>query len=173
MIYLVRHGQTDWNLFKRANGFTDTFLNKTGLEQAEALVKELNGVEFDVCFSSPLMRARQFCEIIYKGAIVFDERLIELNCGEFEGVEETEEMWKQFFRAMQTGDKGVETMHSFINRNCEFCDEISKAYKSKNILIVTHAANTRVINYYFSGKPENYDFMKRVVDNGKYLPLDN
>ena len=74
-------------------------------------------------------------------------------------MEENENMWKHFFQAMQTGDKGVETMHSFINRNCEFCDEISKTYKSKNILIVTHAANTRVINYYFNGKPKNYDFM--------------
>jgi probable phosphoglycerate mutase len=34
MVYLVRHGETDWNLFKRCNGITDTYLNRTGVEQA-------------------------------------------------------------------------------------------------------------------------------------------
>jgi probable phosphoglycerate mutase len=173
MIYLVRHGQTDWNLFKRANGFTDTFLNKTGLAQAKTLAGELKSVEFDACFCSPFTRARQYCEIIYNGKIVYDERLVELNCGEFEGMEETAEMWKQFIPAIQTGDKGTEKIDDFIHRNCEFCDDIMREYKGKNVLIVTHAANTRVINYYFKDKPENYDFLKRVVDSGRFINLEN
>ena len=70
MIYLMRHGQTDWNLFKRCNGVTDTYLNKTGIEQANLQAEKLKDVNFDVCFCSPQTRARQFCEIIYNGPII-------------------------------------------------------------------------------------------------------
>ncbi len=44
-------------------------------------------------------------------------------------------------------------------------------YKDKKVLIVTHAVNTRVINYYFKGKPKNYDFSKRVVEKGRLIIL--
>ena len=95
MVYLVRQGQTDWNLFKRANGITETFLNQTGIEQAEKQAENLKDVNFDVCFCSPQKRTRQTCEIIYKGQISFDDRLVEIICGDFEGVEETAEVMKQ------------------------------------------------------------------------------
>ena len=173
MIYLVWHGQTDWNLFKRANGITDTFLNITGLEQAKQLSEKLKDINFDACFCSPQTRARQFCEIIHKGPIIFDERLAEINCGEFEGMEETPEIMRTVIKASQTGDKGTERMDLFIKRNCDFCDLLMDKYKSKNILIVTHAANTRAINYYFNGKPKDYDFFKKVVDNGGVITLEN
>jgi probable phosphoglycerate mutase len=77
MIYLVYHGQTDWNLFKRANGVTDTFLNRTGIAQAKLQAENLRSVSFDACFCSPQTRARQTCEIIYQGPIVLDDRLID------------------------------------------------------------------------------------------------
>jgi probable phosphoglycerate mutase len=173
MIYLVRHGQTDWNLFKRFNGCTDAYLNQTGIEQAMLQAENLGSVSFDTCFCSPQTRARQFCEIIYKGPIVFDDRLAEINCGEFEGTEETAETMKLFWQAVKNGNMGTESFESFIKRNCDLCDIIMEEHKGKNILIVTHAANARVINYYFMGKPKNYDFGKRVVEKGELITLDN
>lgn len=50
MIYLVRQGETDWNLFKRCNGCTETFLNQTGIEQAKAQAENLKDIRFDACF---------------------------------------------------------------------------------------------------------------------------
>jgi probable phosphoglycerate mutase len=173
MVYLVRHGQTDWNLFKRFNGCTDTYLNKTGIEQAKLQAENLRDVCFDACFCSPQTRARQFCEIIYKGSVVFDDRLAEIVCGEFEGTEETADAMKLFLKAIENGDMGTEKLEAFIERNYNLCDEITEKYKGKNILIVTHALNTRIINYYFNGKPENYDFSKRVVGNGGLLIFEN
>jgi probable phosphoglycerate mutase len=45
--------------------------------------------------------------------------------------------------------------------------------KEKNVLIVTHSANARVINYYFNGKPKDYDFFKSVIKNGGLLTFEN
>lgn len=173
MVYLVRHGQTDWNLFKRFNGCTDTYLNQTGIAQAKLQAENLRNVSFDTCFCSPQTRARQFCEIIHKGPIVFDDRLAEINCGEFEGKEETPEAMKLFWQAIESGNMGTENFEAFIKRNCDLCDIIREEHKGKNVLIVTHAANARVINYYFKGKPQNYDFAKRVVEKGELLTLEN
>jgi len=173
MIYLVRHGQTDWNLFKRCNGVTDTFLNKAGIEQAKQQAVQLENVSFDICFCSPLTRARQYCEIISKEASVFDDRLAEIDCGDFEGKKETLLMRFLFLRAIKTGASGTERFDTFIDRNCALCDEITKKHRDKNVLIVTHAANARVINYYFNGKPNNYNFMKGVCRNNEFLAFEN
>ena len=173
MIYLVRHGQTDWNLFKRCNGCTDTFLNKTGIEQAKLQADNLRNVSFDACFCSPQTRARQFCEIIYKGPTVFDDRFAEIYCGDFEGKKETAVMMILFWLAIKTGAKGTERYDAFIKRNCDLCDVIMEEYKGKNVLIVTHAGNARVINYYFNGKPKDYNFSKHIIKNGGLLTFEN
>ena len=174
MIYLVRQGETDWNLFKRANGVTDTFLNRTGIAQAKLQAENLRNVNFDECFCSPQTRVRQTCEIIYKGPIVFDDRLDELNVGEFEGKEETAETMKLLWQAVMSGDKGTESFKDFIKRNCDFCDMIMNDHKGENVLIVTTAGNVRVIDYYFKGKPKDYDFTKTtIIKNGGLLTFEN
>ena len=110
MLYLVRQGQTDWNLLKKFNGRTDTELNRTGIAQAELQAENLRSVSFDACFCSPQKRARQTCEIICKGPIVFDDRLVEIDCGEFEGTEETADairlFWEAGFGAVAQGRQG-------------------------------------------------------------------
>ena len=40
-------------------------------------------------------------------------------------------------------------------------------------MIVTHAANARIIDYYFKGKPKDYDFTKRVVEKGELITFEN
>jgi len=173
MICLSRHGQTDWNLFKRFNGCTDVYLNQTGIAQAKLQAENLRDVRFDMCFCSPQTRARQFCEIIYNGSVVFDDRLAEIYCGEFEGTEETAEAMALFWKAIQSGDKGTERIDAFIKRNCELCEIIAEKHKRKNVLIVTHAANARIINYFFTGRPNNYDFSITVVEKGEFITFEN
>lgn len=46
---------------------------------------------------------------------------------------------------------------------------IIEEYTQKNVLIITHSANARIINYYLSGKPGNYDFTRAVARNGEVL----
>ena len=173
MIYLVRHGQTEWNLLNKFNGITETELNETGINQAHILKEDINKLNLDLCFSSPQKRASQTCKIIYKGIGILDNRLSEIDCGEFEGMTETFESTKLFWKAVMCGDKGTESFHHFIKRNCDFCSMISTEFIGKNILIITHAANARVINYYFSGKPSDYDFRTPVAGNGEILRFEN
>ena len=66
-------------------------MNQNGIEQAKKQAEELKDIEFDICFCSPQMRAVQTGEIIYKGKMILDERLAEIDCGEFEGTEENGE----------------------------------------------------------------------------------
>ena len=106
---------------------------------------------------------------------MFDDRLAEINIGEFEGTDETDaEAMKLLWQAVMSGDKGTESYKDFMKRSCDFCDMIVEKYNGKNVLIVTHAANVRLIDYYFKGKPRDYDFMKRtVIKNGGLLTFEN
>ena len=174
MIYLVRQGETDWNLFKKANGVTDTFLNQTGIAQAKLQAENLRNVNFDACFCSSQTRARQTCEIIYQGPIVFEDRRVEINAGEFEGADQTDaETMKLLWQAVMSGDKGTESFKDFMKRNCDFCDMVVEEHKDKNVLIVTHGVIARLINYYFNGKPKGYDFLPSVIKNGGLLTFEN
>jgi probable phosphoglycerate mutase len=173
MIYIVRQGQTDWNLFRRCNGVTETFLNQTGIKQSEQQAEKLKDIKFEACFCSPQKRTQQTCEIIYKGSIAFDDRLVEIVCGEFEGKEETREMMEQFWQAATNGDMGTEKISDFMKRNIAFCNMIENEYKGNNVLIVTHAANIRIIVYYFLGEPDGYDFSKTPIQSGELITFEN
>ncbi|MBN2076883.1 MAG: histidine phosphatase family protein [Dehalococcoidales bacterium] len=73
-----------------------------------------------------------------------------------------------------SGDKGTESFKAFMKRNCDFCDMITQDHKDNNVLIVTHAGNARVIDYYFKGKPKDYDFKRRtVIKTGGLLTFEN
>ncbi len=172
MIYLVRQGETDWNLNKKFNGCTDIKLNQTGIAQAKQQAENLRNADFKACFSSPQTRARQTCEIICGEPIILDDRLSEINCGEFEGTYETADSLQLFWQAIKNGDKGTEKFQVFVNRTLDFCNMIMKDHIENNVLIVTHSANARIINYYFKGKPDDYDFRRSVVKNGGLLTYE-
>jgi len=65
-IYLVRHGQTDWNVQERWQGITDNPLNETGRGQAREVAKEVSKIKIDHIFSSDLIRAVETAQIISK-----------------------------------------------------------------------------------------------------------
>ena len=59
LIYIVRHGLTEWNKLKKLQGAADVPLAKEGILLAEKTGEALKDVKFDICFTSPLSRARQ------------------------------------------------------------------------------------------------------------------
>lgn len=92
MLYIIRHGKTDWNELHKLQGHTDIPLNANGIAMAENAAKEYKNVHFDVCYCSPLTRARQTADIILrdrdeKVPVIIDDRLIEMCFGEYEGIQ--------------------------------------------------------------------------------------
>ena len=90
MLYIIRHGQTDWNVGHRLQGKTDIPLNENGRRMAREAAAKYRNTHFDVCYSSPLQRAFETARIVLEGRdvpIIRDERLSEMGFGEHEGME--------------------------------------------------------------------------------------
>ena len=88
LIYIVRHGLTEWNKLKKLQGAADVPLAKEGILLAEKTGEALKDVKFDICFTSPLSRARQTAECVLGDRnvpIIPDKRIQEINFGDLEG----------------------------------------------------------------------------------------
>lgn len=123
LLFLFRHGQTDWNRAGRLQGHTDTPLNTTGLAQAEALTKRLRPFRLDAVMSSDLARAWTTAQIVAEGLrvpLIAEPGLREANIGQAEGLywpevksrfgEELTERWfTDDDAAFPGGETGLET----------------------------------------------------------------
>ncbi|MBE7445454.1 MAG: histidine phosphatase family protein [Planctomycetia bacterium] len=86
VIYLARHGETDWSLTGQYTGLTDLPLTELGERNARRLRERLKGIVFAKVFTSPLQRAARTCELAgFGAAAVVDHDLVEWNYGEYEG----------------------------------------------------------------------------------------
>jgi broad specificity phosphatase PhoE len=87
VIYLARHGETDWSLTGQHTGRTDLPLTERGEENARALGERLTGLNFGKVFTSPLQRATRTCELAGFGAVAeVDRNLLEWDYGQYEGL---------------------------------------------------------------------------------------
>ena len=89
LLYIVRHGETDWNQERRMQGEHDTPLNKNGKELARITARALEDVPFDLAISSPLSRALETARILIgdrKIPVLRDSRIREINWGEWDGI---------------------------------------------------------------------------------------
>lgn len=165
MIYIVRHGQTYWNLEGRYQGRIDINLNETGIKQAKKIREELKSVKFDKIFSSPLNRAYKTAQIICNSEITVDDRLIERCNGKLEGKLKSECKDVIDFTDPNERSFGIESLPIFRKRISNFFDDILKKYKGKNILIVTHAGVSIYAKCYFEGEPKDGDYSKYKLKN--------
>lgn len=155
-IYVVRHGQTDWNIQGRIQGSTDIELNSTGINQAKQTAELLKNINFKVIYSSPLKRTVDTAKMIneyHNINIITDNRIIERNFGDFEGTQNVLtdiSDYLDFDKNLSTNN--VETIQELFERIEDFLLDIYNTYKNTddNILIVTHGgtsvAITAIIN---------------------------
>ena len=144
-IFLLRHGQTDWNINHRFQGRTDIPLNDTGREQIRGAVPQLRemaqrGVQIDGVVSSPLERAAESGRIVaqalgvpYLGAYA---GLEERSFGDLEGESATPEL----VAASRTdGHKyGVEEREGLVSRALTALNRVRREHEGKNIVVATH-----------------------------------
>ena len=86
-IYVIRHGETDWNKEKLMQGISDIPLNETGINQAKEARKKIGDIKFDAVYASTLDRAITTASVIGgvdKSEVIQDERIIEVSFGKYE-----------------------------------------------------------------------------------------
>ncbi|MDO5289823.1 MAG: histidine phosphatase family protein [Pseudomonadota bacterium] len=146
-VYLVRHGQTDWNLQKRLQGGTDNPLNATGQQQARELAGKLAGVKFDHIYSSALTRARQTAGAFAGSTPVTPmPALNERSFGKFEGIFEDQRDAQRYAEFQQRGKvlgdalDGGESLQSQADRVKSAVQQILQRHRGSggSIAIVAH-----------------------------------
>lgn len=151
MLYIIRHGKTDWNELNKLQGRTDIPLNKNGREMARKAGEKYKNVHFDVCYCSPLIRAKETAQLMLEGRnvpIIEDERLVEMCFGDYEGIENyfttQEYSINTAFRepVHYIADKGAESFEQLYERTGNFLEKTVKPQlaQGKDILIVGHGA---------------------------------
>ena len=86
LIYLIRHGETEWSLTGQHTSRTEIPLTQDGQSSARQLKERLQRVPFSRVFCSPRLRARQTCELAGLGTgMELDPDLSEWDYGDFEG----------------------------------------------------------------------------------------
>lgn len=166
-IYLVRHGETDWNKTYRFQGQADIPLNEYGIELAVKTAEALRSVPFEAAFSSPLSRAVETARILLGDRplpIVMDDRLKEINFGGCEGTvvppdvkEDPSNPLYYFWRKPEKylPPPNAESLEELCRRSAAFLEEkilpLEKTYKT--VLIVGHGALNRSILNPIAGIP--------------------
>ncbi|WP_346708512.1 histidine phosphatase family protein [Massilistercora timonensis] len=152
-IYFVRHGETDWNKERKIQGQVDIPLNEFGRHLARETAKGLRDVPFDVCFTSPLGRARETAQIILQGRdvpILEDKRILEMNFGVLEGKCCSKEGWdvpdsfQMFFDdpVHYQAPEGGEDFQAVRERTGDFLNWLfaQEQYRDSTVLVTTHGA---------------------------------
>lgn len=88
-LYMVRHGETDWNKAKKVQGRADIPLNAYGRELAEKTAEGLRGISFDLAYTSPLSRAKETAQIVLQGRkipLIEEPQIQEICFGDYEGI---------------------------------------------------------------------------------------
>lgn len=161
-LYVIRHGRTSWNEKGLMQGRVNIKLSETGKKEAKDIREKLKDINFDICISSPLKRTLETASIVTdnKYKIITDELLIERNLGEFEGKKYAEYEKLKFWDYKLNNDSyGVEPVKDILKRTSSFLNNL-KEKNYKTVLIVSHAATIRAINYNIIGYDSNTDFLE-------------
>ncbi len=156
-LWLIRHGETDWNVEGRWQGQAGSAppLNKKGQTQSHAIAEQLAGKEFVAIYSSDLLRARQTAEIIAPRLglpIQFEPRLREINQGKWEGMLGSD-IAAQYPR--EWADRESDPLHAQppegesaieeATRVWAAADAIATLYPVGNVVVVSHGFSLATI----------------------------
>ncbi len=154
-VYLVRHGETEWNITMKAQGHIDVPLSDHGRRQADFLGKRLAVEKFDGFYASDLTRAIETAKIISKHHNLELEalpELRELDFGDWEGmtIEEVAALFEDDLKRwwenpLSVRIPGGETVGEMAQRCLGALKQIVSRHTGGNVLIVSHGGPIRAI----------------------------
>jgi broad specificity phosphatase PhoE len=151
-VYLVRHGETEWNATDRCQGLADIPMHSAGGAQVAALATQLQSVRFDAAYTSPLDRARQTARILLEYSDVQPTELAELSelsYGNWQGLSPAEwpgnagAMWKTDPWSM-TFPAG-ESLAMVRERVSSVLAGIVASHPGKTVLVSAHGHVNRIL----------------------------
>lgn len=177
-IYVVRHGQTDYNINGLFQGRKDIPLNSVGIKQAEETAQKFKNIPVDIILVSPLTRAKETAKYISNVTgikPVIEQDLIERNFGDMEGKPNKEDCNIKMLLDYEKNYNicNVEPIQSLFKRVSDCLDKIIDKYMGKNVVLVTHGGVAQAIDIYFHGFPENKDLQSIALKNcevREYVP---
>ncbi len=162
-LYIVRHCEALGNSKRIFQGISDCDITDCGRRQLALLSERFKDIKLDAIYSSPLKRAKATAEAINKYhnlEIVTEEKLIEINGGEIEGI-----CWVDFPKTRPVLEynwnmephkfhpKDGESMQSVYKRSWEAVQKIIGENKGKTVAIASHGCTIRNILCHAEGKP--------------------
>ena len=159
LLYVLRHGVTRWNKLKKVQGTMDIPLAPEGIELAEKTGKALRDVPFDICFTSPLTRARQTAQCVLGDReipVIEDKRIQEIDFGVLEGTQFKDAQGKIVSREMEIffedplnfkRPENGENISDILKRTREFWIEKTSdpALADKTVLVSSHGCAVRAL----------------------------
>lgn len=162
-LYLVRHGQTDWNIEGRWQGHADIPLNAVGRQQAAHIAGALAGAGLDAIYSSDLQRAAETAWLLSATTglpVRYDPRLREINQGEWQGLlaSEVEARYSELLQRsrqdpLAVAPPGGETVLAVRDRLVSAIEDICGRHPHERVAVVSHGFALAVIWVQYRGYP--------------------
>ncbi|RFS20501.1 2,3-bisphosphoglycerate-dependent phosphoglycerate mutase [Chitinophaga silvatica] len=179
-LYLIRHGQSQWNLENRFTGWKDIDLSPTGVEVAIKAGDELKGEKIDIAFTSTLIRAQHTLDIVLKECgledipVFKDAALNERAYGDLEGLNKAEtakkfgdeqvHIWRRSFDVAPPGGESLKDTYNrvipyFVNTILPYLKD------GKDVLIVAHGNSLRALEMFLE-KLSPEEIVKKEIATG-------
>ena len=153
--FLTRHAESIFNTKGTisSKGEESNTLSEKGKEQIDALSKELKSKKIDLIYYSPLVRTKETAEMLAAGlglssdALTADDRLLEINFGEFEGkhIDDYHAFFANGMEQLTKKPKDGETWTEVKQRVGALLYELEEKHRGKNILFVSHNGTLQML----------------------------
>lgn len=166
--WVVRHGESTWNVNGRYQGQTDVPLSHVGVLQAASLAERLTGQRFDAVYSSDLARALQTAEAVTerlagRPSVQLRPELREINVGDLAGLvmAEIQERYPDYLASLSrdpwaTRRPGGESMEDLFGRCGDAFHALRSRHPGGRVLVFTHGGVVRVaVGLALGGVPSN------------------
>lgn len=172
-IYLIRHGETDWNKKRLLQGKQDIPLNEKGIRLAKLTGEKLSQIKFDKVYASPLKRAYETALLVTGGQYPVEKepRLEEIGYGVCEGTsrDQDDPNLRVYFERpeLYRAPEGGESIEALYRRTWSFLQELIRNPENadKTILLASHGAALQGLMCMVRNQPVSAFWKERELRN--------